>query len=325
MALLRELDSLVIDVLIDNHSDSLSSRPSHVSSETSNAVAAGATELSGENLCCAQLGLSLMLTAQTGSERHKLLFDAGPEGPIFLRNCRNLGVALGDVEMVAVSHGHWDHMGALPAALSEITRGGRKVPCHVNPGMFRERASRLRGGAIVPYQKVPSAEVLSACGAEVVNAYEGRSLLDGLFYLSGEIPRVSGFEKGRPDHLWRPSPESAWEPDPLIMDERYLVAAVRGKGLIVMTSCSHAGVVNVLHNVRQNFPADPIYGLIGGLHLVGEAIERIIPQTVDNLRAFGLRQIMPAHCTGWRALHALLNAFGEGIVTPSAVGNRVSF
>lgn len=322
---LRELDSLVIDVLIDNQSDSLSSRPAHVSPEMSNAVAAGATELSGENLCCAQLGLSVMLTAQAGNERRKLLFDAGPEGPIFVRNCHNLGVTLDDVDAVAVSHGHWDHMGALTAALAEITRGRRTVPCHVNPGMFRERAGRLRGGAVVPYQKVPSPQTLAAHGAEVINAFEERLLLDDCFYLSGEIPRVTSFEKGRQDHLWRPAPEMPWEPDPLILDERYLAASVRGKGLIVLTSCSHAGVVNVLHDVRRKFPAAPIYGLLGGLHLVGEAPERIIPDTVEHLKSFAPRQIMPAHCSGWRAVHALLNAFGESVVAPSAVGNRYHF
>src|SRR5277367_2760366 len=133
---LQALDTLQVDVLIDNLSDSYSSKPAHVSPEFNNVLAAGAREISGETLCCAQLGLSLMLTGVVGSRRHKLLFDAGPEGPIFVRNCRSLGVKLDDVDAVAISHDHWDHMGALTAALDAITLGGKRIPCHINPEMF---------------------------------------------------------------------------------------------------------------------------------------------------------------------------------------------
>lgn len=321
---LKALDSLQVDVLIDNLSDSYSSKPAHVSPEFNNVIAAGAREISGSTLCCAQLGLSLMLTAQVGSTRHKLLFDAGPEGPIFVRNCRNLGVRLDDVEAVAISHGHWDHMGALTHALDAITRGGRKVPCHINPGMFLERAAQLSNGSVAPFEIVPSPSILAAHGAEVVNSFDAHTLLDDCFFLSGEIPRLTAFEKGRPDHLCRDDSASAWRPDPLLMDERYLVANLRDKGLIVFSSCSHAGVINVLLDARGTFGDIPIYGVFGGLHLVG-TLEKIIPDTVNSLRQFGLKQIIPAHCTGFRALHALLNAFGESVVVPSDVGSRYTF
>src|SRR5215207_1940604 len=96
---LKALDTLTVDVLADNLTDSYSSKPSLVKPEFSNVIDAGAHELSGTTLCCAQLGLSLLLTAQAGAERKKLLFDAGPEGAILLRNCRNLGIALHDVDV----------------------------------------------------------------------------------------------------------------------------------------------------------------------------------------------------------------------------------
>jgi 7,8-dihydropterin-6-yl-methyl-4-(beta-D-ribofuranosyl)aminobenzene 5'-phosphate synthase len=73
------------------------------------------------------------------------------------------------------------------------------------------------------------------------------------------------------------------------------------------------------------FPDVPLYGVLGGLHLAGAAMERLIPDTMAHLKQFNLQQIMPAHCTGWRALHALLNEFGEATVTPSAVGSRFTF
>ncbi len=322
---LRPVDRLVVDIAIDNLSDNYSSKPQHVSPEFNNVIAAGARELSGLTLCCAQLGLALVLTAYVGQRHYKLLFDAGPKGALFLRNCQNLGVSLADVGAIAISHGHWDHMGALLDALNHITQHSRQVPCHVNPGMFLERGARLTTGQIAPFQRVPTPEELTAHGAHVVNSAAPRLLLDDCFYLSGEIPRVSSFEKGRPDHLCRQSVNAPWEPDPSIMDERYVAVHVQAKGLIVFSACSHAGIVNVLLHAREVFPDVPLYGVLGGLHLSGVAMEQLIPDTVASLQRFALRQIMPAHCTGWRALYALLHAFGESVVTPSAVGSRFTF
>src|SRR5262249_9328369 len=133
---LQPVDRLVVDLAIDNVSDSYSSKPPHVSPEFNNVMEAGAQEISGTTLCCAQLGLALVLTAHVGRHHHKVLFDVGPEGAIFLRNCKNLGISLTDVDGIAMSHGHWDHMGALIDTLDCLTRhnGGRQVPCHVNPG-----------------------------------------------------------------------------------------------------------------------------------------------------------------------------------------------
>jgi 7,8-dihydropterin-6-yl-methyl-4-(beta-D-ribofuranosyl)aminobenzene 5'-phosphate synthase len=327
MPLLQPVDQLIVDIALDNLSDNYSSKPPHVSPEFNNVIAAGAQELSGRTLCCAQLGLALVLTATVGPRRHKLLFDAGPEGLLFLRNCANLGVTLTDVEAIAVSHGHWDHMGALLDTLDHITRQnqGHQVPCHVNPGMFLERGARLTTGQIAPFQPVPTLAALAAHGAQVVNSAEARVLLDSCFYLSGEIPRVSSFEKGRPDHVCRRATDQPWEPDPLILDERYVAVNVRGKGLIVFSACSHAGIVNVLLHAREVFADVPLYGVLGGLHLAGAAMERLIPDTIAHLQQFALQQIMPAHCTGWRALCALVQTFGESVVTPSAVGSRFVF
>src|SRR5919109_4303052 len=87
---LRPVDRLVVDVALDNMSDNYSSKPHHVSPEFNNVMAAGATEISGSTLCCAQLGLVLALTVYVGQCSYKLLFDKGPEGTLFLRNCQTL-------------------------------------------------------------------------------------------------------------------------------------------------------------------------------------------------------------------------------------------
>jgi 7,8-dihydropterin-6-yl-methyl-4-(beta-D-ribofuranosyl)aminobenzene 5'-phosphate synthase len=323
MITLAPLDSLTVDVLTDDVSDNYVSKTLFAVSEFANVILGGASVISGEALLCANLGFGLRLVSKIGDIRRTMLFDTGPEGAIFIRNCVNLGIRLSEVECIAVTHGHWDHMAALPATVDAIVKQGGQVTVHVNPGMFNERAIRLRSGRIVPVAKVPLPAELERRGATVVNDPEERLLLDSRFYYSGAIPRVSPFEKGRDDHLCRTSSEAAWEPDPLLMDERMLVAQVRGLGLIVFSACSHAGIVNVCTHVRSLFPDIPIYAVMGGLHLAG-VMERIIPDTVEGLKPFNINHIITGHCTGWRALHALANAFDDA-VSQSAVGTTYTF
>jgi 7,8-dihydropterin-6-yl-methyl-4-(beta-D-ribofuranosyl)aminobenzene 5'-phosphate synthase len=320
---LRTLDSLGVAVLTDDVSDNYVSKTRFAESEFNNVVRRGARILSGEALLCANLGYGLRLVSSVGDTRHTMLFDTGPEAPIFIRNCTNLGIPLGDVEAIAITHGHWDHMAALPAAIDRIIAQGGRVSVHVNPRMFNERAVRLGSGRIVPVANVPLPPELEKRGAIVVNSPAERLLLEGHFYYSGEIPRVSSFEKGRDDHFCRANPEAPWEPDPLLLDERMLVAKVRGLGLIVFSSCSHAGIVNVCTHVRSLFPDTPIHTVMGGLHL-GGVMERNIPDTVDGLRLFNIAHLITGHCTGWRALHALASAFGDA-VSQSAVGTTYTF
>ena len=320
---LTPVDSLVVDVVTDNVSDAYVSKTLFAVSEFSNVILAGAKVISGATLLDANLGFGLRLVSQAGGTRHTLLFDTGPEGSTFIRNCANLGIRLGEVESIAVTHGHWDHMAALPDAVDGIVKDGGQVTVHVNPGMFNERAVRLKNGTIVPVANVPNPAELEKHGAKVVNRGEARLLLDSHFYYSGEIPRVTSFEKGRVDHLCRASPDSPWIPDPLLMDERMLVAHVRDLGLIVFSACSHAGIVNVCTHARSLFPDIPMYCVMGGLHL-GGVMERIIPDTVEGLRPFGIKHIITGHCTGWRALHALADAYGDA-VSQSAVGTRYTF
>ena len=208
---LRPVDGLVVDIALDNLSDNYSSKPAHVSPEFNNVVEAGAAELSGSTLCCAQLGLALVLTAHGGHRRHTLLFDAGPEGALFVRNCRNLGLALADVQAVAISHGHWDHMGALLEALDHIAppAEGRRVPCHVNPGMFLERGVRLTNGRMVRVQNVPSPEALARHGAQVVNASEATGVARRLLLSEWRDPEGHGLREGASRSLLPAVPRGA--------------------------------------------------------------------------------------------------------------------
>ena len=323
---LQSVDKLQIQVLVDNTTDNLSSVPENVTHEMAYLRKNGMKELSGECICCGAHGLSLLLTTTQGNTKHSLLFDAGPEGEVFQRNVNKLQANIGAVEAVVLSHGHWDHAGGFLKALDLIKNQTNKdIVFHLNPGMFYQRATKSpHNGEIHPFKKVPDIQELEKKGATVVNSNASRLLLDDMFYLSGEIPRVTEYEKGFPEHV-RQLPNGEWEADPLIMDERFLVINVRDKGLVVFSACSHAGIINVLKHAQQLFPNIPLYAVMGGFHLSGHSVEKIIPQTIKDMQQFNLKMIIPAHCTGWRAVSALDNMFGDRVVVPSAVGRIYDF
>jgi 7,8-dihydropterin-6-yl-methyl-4-(beta-D-ribofuranosyl)aminobenzene 5'-phosphate synthase len=322
---LKPVNQIEVQVLVDNVTDSLSTVPKNVTMEWRALMKAGMRELAGSCQCCANHGLSLVITVRRDGIEHKMLFDAGPVEFAVEYNGTRLGIDFGSIEAVALSHGHWDHAGGLPMAFDLIRKsnGGLPVPCYLHPGMFRKRALPLPGGDLLPIREIPSPDDLAARGAAVIITTEPQAVLEDMVFLSGEIPRVTPYEKGFPGHMRRSDDGQSWEPDPLIMDERFLAIHVKDKGIVVLTACSHAGVVNVLWHARTCFPSTPLYGIIGGFHLAG-GNEKIIAESVRDTAGFGLKLIAPGHCTGWRAVNALVNRFGEDVVLPIAVGKIIT-
>jgi 7,8-dihydropterin-6-yl-methyl-4-(beta-D-ribofuranosyl)aminobenzene 5'-phosphate synthase len=115
-----------------------------------------------------------------------------------------------------------------------------------------------------------------------------------------------------------------WEPDPWTWDDQNIVVNVRDRGLVIVSGCSHAGVVNVIRNAQQLTGEARVAGVIGGFHLTGALFEPLIPETIADITAIGVERIVPAHCTGWRAMHALARAMPEAFVQPS-VGTVFEF
>ena len=328
MTNLAAVDSVDIQILIDNVTDSLSSVPSFVETELAGLGRrrGAAWILGGACLCCAAHGLSCLLTLRNGDSVRTVLFDSGPEDGTFEQNVSRLGIDLGPVEAMVLSHGHWDHAGAMLRALqlARDRNGGRDVACYMHPDMFRSRAVKLPHGSFRPMEDVPSVADLTAHGGRVISTREAQAIAGDTVFISGEIPRRNSFEFGLPGQHRRTEDGTGWEPDELVMDERFIAVHVRGKGLVVLTACSHAGVINVLTEARERFPGVKLHAVLGGLHLSG-INERIIPQTVAALRDFDPDVIAAGHCTGWRAMSALANAFGDGKLAPLAVGKRLRF
>ncbi len=133
--------------------------------------------------------------------------------------------------------------------------------------------------------------------------------------VSGQVERTTDFETGFSLHQAREG--DGWVPDPMILDDQNVIANVRGKGLVIVSACSHSGAINVLRNARRLTGEEKVAGFVGGFHLTGAIFEPLIEPTVKTFAQLGVERLVPAHCTGWKAVHELARAMPEAFVQPS--------
>jgi 7,8-dihydropterin-6-yl-methyl-4-(beta-D-ribofuranosyl)aminobenzene 5'-phosphate synthase len=168
----------------------------------------------------------------------------------------------------------------------------------------------------------PSRQDLDREGIEVTEERQPSLLIDGTVLVTGQIERLTDFEKGFPLNYARTN--GGWEPDPWIWDDQAVVVYLKGKGLVVLSGCSHSGAINVLRQAQRLTGEDRVHAFVGGMHLTGGIFERLIPRTLDELAAIAPRWLVPGHCTGWKATHEMARRFPEAYVQTS-VGTRLQF
>jgi 7,8-dihydropterin-6-yl-methyl-4-(beta-D-ribofuranosyl)aminobenzene 5'-phosphate synthase len=270
----------------------------------------------------AEHGYALLLTVRRDGdgESASILYDAGLGRDTVQYNMDVLGLSTGDLRAVALSHGHADHHGGLEGLFRRIGRRG--MPLVLHPDVWRERKIVFPTG-VEMHLPPPSHNDLDREGVEIIEERGPSLVLDGTVLITGQVERVTDFEPGFPIQQARTA-EGTWEPDVWVWDDQAVVCHVQGKGLLVLTSCSHSGVINVLRHARRITGIDQIYGLVGGMHLTGGLMEPVIPRTLAELATIAPSVVVPGHCTGWKATHELARQM-PGAYIQSSVGTRLHF
>jgi 7,8-dihydropterin-6-yl-methyl-4-(beta-D-ribofuranosyl)aminobenzene 5'-phosphate synthase len=263
----------------------------------------------------AEHGFAALVRVRRAGTESTLLFDTGLSPDGMITNAERLGVDLSAARAVVLSHGHFDHAGGLAGL---VRRGPRALPMVLHPRAWTRRRMALPGAEA---REMPtlSPGALRGEGFELIERREPSLLLDGSVLITGEIDRATEFERGMPPahQAWD---GTQWRHDPTVADDQALVVHVRGRGLVVLTGCGHAGVVNIVRHARRLTGVDRLHALVGGLHLNGPAFEPAIAPTVAELTALAPDLVMAGHCTGWRAQHALAAALPDAWV-PSSSGS----
>jgi 7,8-dihydropterin-6-yl-methyl-4-(beta-D-ribofuranosyl)aminobenzene 5'-phosphate synthase len=261
-------------------------------------------------------GFSVLVDVAKNGARHRILFDAGTTPDGVVENMRRFGVDPSGIETIVCSHGHFDHTTGLDGLIRRL--GRVNLPVLIHPHFWRRRRVAIPGR---DPQEIPttSRRALADAGFEVIEEQQPSFLFNRSVLVTGEVPRTTGYEPGfPPQEAWL---GGRWEPDTLVLDDQALIIDIKDKGLLVITGCGHAGIINICRYARRLTKERSLYAVMGGLHLNGPVFEPLIPQVLDDLGALGPRVVVPAHCTGWRAQHAMGARFGEAFI-PNTIGTR---
>lgn len=291
----KPVEELRILALIDNYFDGLLPSDGRVFRRRGLTGPAGPVKPLPPALT-AEHGLSLYIEVKVSGAGHSLLLDFGGSPDGVARNIPPLQVDLSKVEAMVLSHGHFDHFGGM----ENLVRGFIPVeklplPLYVGKEAFAGRYLANPNGMTVDLGSL-SKEKVSGLGLEVKEVHAPTAILPGVL-LTGEVPRVIPFEQGSP--LMEIERSGHREKDHF-PGELSLVFNLAGRGLVVVSACAHAGIVNTLRWARQATGVEKVHAVLGGFHLSGAPDEKI-NKTVEALQEFNPDFIVPMHCTGFAA------------------------
>ena len=329
-----KVDRLSVQIIVDNYTDrySVPAHPDGMKLER-----AGGTEKPGvppRETLRAEWGLSMLAESKRGAESRRVMVDFGYSPEVLLTNLRFLGIEPAGIDALILSHGHVDHFGGLLGFLAD-SRG------HLKPGLplfvGGEDCFCSRQGPNAGDYGVLDRPGILAAGIKLMLA-EGPAIAADHAVTSGQIPKKS-YEnpvRGTTERTGivgglgcDPAAEpSAKNTGAFVLDDyQHEIATsyvVEGKGLVVLTSCSHRGVINSIRQAQASSGVEKLHALVGGFHLVPSLSDDYVRQTVAELTALKPDFVVPAHCAGER-FYDMARAEMPGRVVRSAVGTKVTF
>ncbi len=267
----------------------------------------------------AEHGFSALITVVDADRDRCMLFDFGFSSHGAAHNADVLGVDLSRVELLALSHGHPDHVGGLRLLVEKT--GRTNLPLVVHPAAFRQpRFSRISPQATIPFPPF-TRDHTAAAGAAVIATEKPYALLDGRGLFLGQIARTTDFEHGAANLRCEIDGQERQDP---FDDDSAVVFNVRGKGLVVLSGCAHAGIVNTVAHARRVTGVQRVMAVMGGFHLSGQDVDAVIRPTVDALKTVAPAYIVPTHCSGRAAVQMIESQLPERFILNMS-GTRLTF
>ncbi|WP_158169929.1 MBL fold metallo-hydrolase [Mycolicibacterium smegmatis] len=275
----------------------------------------------------AENGISILVEAHHGRHTTTVLFDVGLTGSVLLHNLSALGVDASAIDAVVISHGHPDHYGGILPLLDAFDR---TLPVATSEDAFRPRFAVMGDGRVSPYYN-------QAFTVDELERRDGRAILSSGaldlgcgVYTTGFIPRVVTFEGPKApseDHapgLYQVGADGSYGLDE-VNDEQGLIIDVKGKGLVILTGCAHAGVLNTIDQARRICGPRPVLAVLGGFHLGFPTTPADnVELTLTGLLERDVRAIMPMHCSGL-ATHARFSVEAPDRYLQPSVGTKLRF
>lgn len=309
---LQQVDRVEILILVDNLSDILLPESTYVFRSRLDREDKFASDV-----LLAEHGLSLLLTTWKDGLKKSMVMDAGYSSVAVPHNISVLGVDLSHVDTMLLSHGHIDHTGGIQSLLA-LMKKPVKLVMHPSATRFPRYITSNDGSRLCLPHTLDSV-LLTQCGAKVTKLREPSLQLDSTVLVTGEIPRITAFEQSMPNSLMQQNGQLVQDP---IDDDQALVVNVRGKGLVVVSGCAHAGIINTLLYAKHLVGQDRLHTVIGGFHLSGHLFEPQIEPTLQELHKLGPQLVVPIHCTGFKTQCLLAAQYGERFAL-GCVGSRI--